>query len=336
MPENTRIKNAGTFEYVAFICCRQVQLDQEAAEMIQSRIENYIIPKELRNEPAAKILGKVFRHREELPLSRDLPESIIRALDHSKFLIVICSPELTKSKWCEAEIRYFRKAHGADHILPVLIDGDMEDAFPEQLRYSYDENDNIIGQVEPLALDIRDGDHRFSKKRFSNESARLLAPMLNRSYDELRQIERHRSGGLAFLSSIFQKKNKETAVSHSTPSADNVLYFSFSRPNQTIRFFQGDLTDTDQDYDIIVCSAFKEMYDPALFSLMGALEISLPDAQKPAGEGIPAGQRDPQDRAADSRSRLSAAQYRVYCAAAVHPVRQYAQNPPLPGNHRFL
>ena len=28
MPENTRIKNAGTFEYVAFICCRQVQLDQ--------------------------------------------------------------------------------------------------------------------------------------------------------------------------------------------------------------------------------------------------------------------------------------------------------------------
>ncbi len=38
-----------------------------------------------------------------------------------------------------------------------------------------------------------------------------------------------------------------------------------------IRLFRGDLTLTEEDYDVVVCSAFRGSYVPTLFSLIGAL-----------------------------------------------------------------
>ena len=87
--------------YVAFISYRHKPLDKQAAEMIQRRIESYKVPKEFREKVGGERLGMVFRDEDELPASSSLSDSITYALDHSRYLIVICTPDLPQSKWCE-------------------------------------------------------------------------------------------------------------------------------------------------------------------------------------------------------------------------------------------
>ena len=95
--------------YIAFISYRHLPLDMEAAKRVQKKIENYVIPREFREQFGGGKFGHVFRDEDELPMTASLTDSIYTALDHSRYLIVICTPDLPRSKWCEAEIRYFMK-----------------------------------------------------------------------------------------------------------------------------------------------------------------------------------------------------------------------------------
>ena len=189
--------------YAAFISYRHKPLDKEAAERIQKKIENYIVPKEFRKQAGGKKLGMVFRDEDELPASSSLTDSIYYALDHSRFLIVICTPDLPQSKWCEQEIRYFLKTHDRDHILAVLTDGDPETSFSPYLLHTYDEEGNITGDVEPLAANIAGENHSINKKAFGKEVVRLFAALIGCPFDALWQRERRaRTNRLLTLAGI--------------------------------------------------------------------------------------------------------------------------------------
>ena len=75
--------------YIAFISYRHLPLDTAVAEKLHKSIERYRVPKELRKSAGQKYLGRVFRDKEELPLSNDLTQDIYEALDASEFLIVV-------------------------------------------------------------------------------------------------------------------------------------------------------------------------------------------------------------------------------------------------------
>ena len=176
--------------YIAFISYRHKPLDAKAARMIEKRIESYRIPKELRKTPGSDRLGYVFRDEDELPLSSSLSDSIMEALDRSRFLIVICTPDLPQSKWCEQEIRYFLQTHDRDHLLAVLADGSGEISFSPLMLHEYDENGKAISDMEPLAANIVGKNHRISLKKYRKESLRLLACLLGCSFDTLYQREK--------------------------------------------------------------------------------------------------------------------------------------------------
>ena len=176
--------------YIAFISYRHKPLDAKAARMIEKRIESYRIPKELRKTPDSDRLGYVFRDEDELPLSSSLSDSILEALDRSRFLIVICTPDLPQSKWCEQEIRYFLQTHDRDHLLAVLADGSGEISFSPLMLHEYDENGKAISDMEPLAANIVGKNHRISLKKYRKESLRLLACLLGCSFDTLYQREK--------------------------------------------------------------------------------------------------------------------------------------------------
>lgn len=176
--------------YVAFISYRHTPLDREAAERVQKKIENYIVPKEFREKVGGKKLGLCFRDEDELPASSSLTDSIYYALDHSKFLIVICTPNLPLSKWCEAEIRYFLKTHDRDHVLAVLADGDPSESFSPYMLHVYDDEGNITRDVEPLAANIAGANHTINNKAFKKEIVRLYAALIGCPFDELWQRER--------------------------------------------------------------------------------------------------------------------------------------------------
>ena len=176
--------------YIAFISYRHTPLDREAATAVQKKIENFVVPKEFREKVGGKKLGLCFRDEDELPASSSLTDSIYYALDHTKFLIVICTPNLPLSKWCEAEIKYFLKTHDRDHLLAVLADGTPDVSFSPLMLHEYDEEGGITRDIEPLAANIAGPDHTIDKKALNKEIVRLYAAMIGCAFDELWQRER--------------------------------------------------------------------------------------------------------------------------------------------------
>lgn len=176
--------------YKAFISYRHLPLDKEVAEKLQKSIEHYTVPAEFREKAGGKKLGLVFRDEDELPLSSDLSNSITYALDHSEFLIVVCTPDLPKSRWCEQEIRHFLETHDRDHVLAVLADGTPEESFSPLLLHTFDVNGNILTDIEPLAANLAGRDHTINRKAFQKEMTRIRAALLGEPFDALWQREK--------------------------------------------------------------------------------------------------------------------------------------------------
>ncbi len=190
------------YKYDAFISYRHTEEDKFVAETLHKELEAFRLSKRTIKKIAGKELKRtritrVFRDRDELPITSDLSDPITRALEESEFLIVICSPRLKESLWCEREIETFIRLHGREKIFAVLTSGEPKDSFPEQIcveqRHSVDENGNTIttdAEIEPLAADVRGKNRREIKKKIREEVVRLAAPMLGCGYDDLKQ--RHR------------------------------------------------------------------------------------------------------------------------------------------------
>lgn len=188
-----------TFKYDAFISYRHLEPDQTVAKMLHKELEKFRLPGNIakqRKNGKTKI-SRVFRDQEELPLASNLEDPIIEALKQSEWLIVICSPRLQESLWCQKEIETFISLRGIDHVLTVLVEGEPKDSFPEQLLYREYQVTNAMGvtetvreKVEPLAADCRGATDKERRKAVKSESLRLLAPMFGLGYDDLKQ--RHR------------------------------------------------------------------------------------------------------------------------------------------------
>ena len=174
--------------YKAFISYRHKPLDMQYAKKLHRRIERYIIPRDLRNNGEKK-LGLVFRDQDELPISNNLDDNITWALDHSEYLIVICSPDTPESIWVQREISYFASHHDDDHILILLIDGTPEESFPRQLTEVRDEDGHLVKLREPLAANIVANSERKRNRLFQTESLRILAALMRCPYDALYRRE---------------------------------------------------------------------------------------------------------------------------------------------------
>ena len=138
------------YRYDAFISYRHTELDKFVAENLIKQLEAFKLPKSV----AKKLKGKktkierVFRDREELPLTNNLEEPIVEALQNSEWLIVICSPRLPESMWCKKEIETFISLRGREHVLAVLIEGEPSESFPEELLYKMEGVKGADGTVE--------------------------------------------------------------------------------------------------------------------------------------------------------------------------------------------
>ncbi len=183
------------YTYSAFISYRHTPLDEAVAKKLHSLLENYSVPRDIQKATGIRKLRRVFRDQEELPLSADLGADIHTALEGSEWLIVLCSPRYLESRWCNAEIDYFISLGRRDHILALLLDGEPEESFPQQLRYAVVNGKTV--EVEPLAGDVRAKDEAAALRKLKDEKLRLLAPMLGVGYDQLRQRARRRKRRIA-------------------------------------------------------------------------------------------------------------------------------------------
>lgn len=169
-----------SFKFDVFISYRHAELDSAVAGYLQRALEHYRIPREIRKKCGKENIHRVFRDEEELGVASDLFGEIEQNLKESEFLVVVCSPRILESRWCMREIETFIKYRGRENILPVLIEGEPETAFPPIL----------LEEGEPLAADFRGKDTREVLRHARERMPRLVAPLLYCSYDEL--FQRHR------------------------------------------------------------------------------------------------------------------------------------------------
>ncbi|WP_092059620.1 toll/interleukin-1 receptor domain-containing protein [Butyrivibrio sp. INlla14] len=145
--------------YNAFISYKHAALDNKIAEEIIKRLERYHIPKNIQKSTGHKKIDRIFRDKDELPITNDLNDTISSALANSDYLIVICSTNTKKSTWVEKEIEIFLKNHTKNQVLTVLADGEPYDVIPQILlsdkKTFQDDNGNyqtVEVPLEPLSL----------------------------------------------------------------------------------------------------------------------------------------------------------------------------------------
>lgn len=175
--------------YDGFISYRHNKRDTAVAIEVQHSLEHFHIPKAIKEKYHKERFERIFRDEEELNTGADLAKKIEDALNDSDYLIIICSNEYTKSKWCFLEVETFLKNHDPDHVLCVLSEGEPPAIFPEVL----------LKKGEPLACDYR-MDFKEAKR---NQLPKLASTMIGCTYDELvMRQEKYRRKRLFILISI--------------------------------------------------------------------------------------------------------------------------------------
>ncbi|MBQ7775865.1 MAG: TIR domain-containing protein [Lachnospiraceae bacterium] len=189
------------FKYDAFISYRHTELDKFVAENLHKQLEAFSLPRSVakRRKGQKTKIERVFRDKEELPLTSNLEDPILQALHSSEWLIVICSPRLRESLWCKKEIETFVALRGRERVLAVLIEGEPAESFPDELLYKLETVTHPDGTVEevkipvePLAADVRGETPKEMLKAMKTEVIRILAAMFQVSFDDLRQRHRER------------------------------------------------------------------------------------------------------------------------------------------------
>lgn len=129
----------GKYEYFAFISYRWE--DEKMAKWLQEKLEHYKLPTSLReqNPNLPTHIRPIFRDKTDLN-GHTLEESLMSALESSRYLIVICSPLATQSEWVNRGIQKFIDLGREKDIIPFIIDGEANaddpknECFPPALR----------------------------------------------------------------------------------------------------------------------------------------------------------------------------------------------------------
>lgn len=193
--------------YNAFISYKHAPLDSKVAEHVQRSLEHFYIPHKIRQKTGRKRIERIFRDKDELPITSDLTDTIANALQKAEYLIVICSPNTKESIWVKREISFFLKNHKRSQILTVLAEGEPVDVIPDELKYDEQEIIDFRGMTttvkvpkEPLSCDYR---MPFSKAK-REEIPRLAAALIGCSYDELVRRQRaYKMRRVILLSTLF-------------------------------------------------------------------------------------------------------------------------------------
>jgi len=174
--------------YNAFISYRHHPDDIKVASDIHRSLERFRVPKDLRKQ--GKTITRLFRDKDELPITSSLTSDIFEALENSDFLIVICSVHTKESVWVQREIETFLKTHSRNRVLTVLASGEPYDVIPEILLREQvvdpDTGELEWREYEPLSCDWR----LKRKQAVREELPRLAAALLGCGYDQLRQRQR--------------------------------------------------------------------------------------------------------------------------------------------------
>ena len=148
------------FKYYAFISYSHE--DTEFAQLIQKKLTEYKLPSVIRkaNPLLPSNVRPIFRDATNLTTGM-LQGTLHSELEHSKFLIVLCSPNSARPNdenkhWVNKEVKHFIELGRAEFIIPVIVGGEPHATNPEEECFC-PALLSLPGGDELLGIDIRDG-----------------------------------------------------------------------------------------------------------------------------------------------------------------------------------
>jgi 8-oxo-dGTP diphosphatase len=119
------------YKYFAFVSYQSD--DREWAKWFHHSLEHFHLPTKLANQcqVSRKGLRPLFLDEVELA-GGNLSEKINYALNESRYLLVICSPNSAGSEWVDKEVKSFIDSGRTDRIVPIIIGGIPYAKDPEQ------------------------------------------------------------------------------------------------------------------------------------------------------------------------------------------------------------
>ncbi|HEV7403568.1 MAG TPA: TIR domain-containing protein, partial [Chthoniobacteraceae bacterium] len=124
---------AAPSKYYAFISYSRK--DSKAAAWLQRRLEWFRFPVKLvpqdRRPPNARYVRPIYRDKTNLEVTDEhYWANLRRALEESRFLIVLCSPHAAASEPVNLEVAHFLQSHGgeASLVVPIIVRGNVTGA----------------------------------------------------------------------------------------------------------------------------------------------------------------------------------------------------------------
>lgn len=177
---------------------------------------------------AKRIRKKVFCYR--IPGNVKKITGIGRIKDITEpWLIVLCTPETKDNETVRKEIGNFISQGKRKNILAVLLAGGSEESFPEELLYEILPSGDTR-RTEPLAANLTTMSGRFHGSDFNTELLRILAAILDVSFDELNR--RH-----------FRRKRRIIYGFASVILMLSVVFFGYALERKEIITGQGEALD---------------------------------------------------------------------------------------------
>ena len=262
------------FKYKAFISYSH--RDDEWAAWLLKALERYRIPNHIRHKhargPLPKRLGPFFRDRDELPATGHMTDRIFQALAESEHLIVICSPDATRSKLVNREIAEFKRVRRGGQILCVIVrgipfsDNPAEECFPDALRLEFTSDGARSGlAAESLAADARDeGDGR----RYA--TLKLVAGLLGVGLNDLvrrdNQFRHRRIAILATAATVGMAAMAALALDarNARDKAENALLLAEQKNNEAQQS-KGEMIDFTR---FVVTSVYDELVSAGSLSVL--------------------------------------------------------------------
>jgi eukaryotic-like serine/threonine-protein kinase len=191
------------------------------ADWLEEALETFEVPRNLAGKPTpfgpvAPRLTPVCKAEADRPTP--LSPEIRLALEHSRTLVVICSPSAARSAVVAEEVRHFKEM-GRDRVIALIVDGEphaqnaAEECYPETLRYEVKRDGTLDREwiMHPVAVaDVRRERQGVGAAERLAEARRILAAAVLGLPPEALPI--HRPQGKARAATVEAEPKKGSAA----------------------------------------------------------------------------------------------------------------------------
>lgn len=198
-------------EYKFFAFISYSSRDYKWGKRIQEKLEHYRMPTTLCSKHGwkRKPMKPVFFAPTDIQPG-DLTEELKERLKSSRNLIVVCSPNSSRSEWVGKEIAFFHQLGRTQQIQFFIVDGVPHSGNPETECFNPIVNELRLPEI--LGANIHEKIHRWPWLNEERAYVQLITKLLGVEFDSIwqrhkrmlvRQVVAWIVGGIAILASLF-------------------------------------------------------------------------------------------------------------------------------------